>query len=93
KIGDLTFGGNIHYRSEFYTDITTPAGKIRATQDDFFVVDAMAKYEFNKNLSAQLNVNNIFDKEYYANFIYSGSRSQYIYGDPRSATVTLKYKF
>ncbi|WP_418186710.1 TonB-dependent siderophore receptor [Aliarcobacter lanthieri] len=90
KIGDLTFGGNVHWRSEFYTDLATPAGKIRATQDDFFVVDAMARYEFNKNLSAQLNINNLFDKEYYSNMVYS---NQYIFGDPRSAMLTLKYKF
>ena len=43
-----------------------------------------------KNLSAQLNVNNLFDKEYYSNIVYD---MQYIYGDPRNTTLSLNYKF
>ncbi|WP_118885576.1 TonB-dependent receptor [Arcobacter suis] len=50
----------------------------------------MGKYEIPKNLSAQLNVNNLFDKEYYSNIVYD---MQYIYGDPRNTTLSLNYKF
>ncbi|MFY9073852.1 TonB-dependent siderophore receptor [Malaciobacter mytili] len=59
-------------------------------QEAYSTVDLMAKYQFNKNLSAQLNIDNLFDKKYYSNV---GFYSQVAYGTPRSALVTLKYSF
>ncbi len=90
KIGQLTFGGSVDFQGKTYENFAHTTGNKRIQQDAFTIVNAMARYEFTKSLSAQLNVNNIFDKEYYANFPYG---NQYVYGDPRNATITLKYKF
>ena len=90
KIKQLTFGGSIDFQGKTYNDTTSPLGKTRIQQDAFAIANVMTKYEFNKNLSAQLNINNLFDKEYYANFVYG---NQYIYGDPRNTTLSLNYKF
>ncbi|MDN5064520.1 TonB-dependent siderophore receptor [Aliarcobacter butzleri] len=90
KIGQLTFGGSVDFQGKTYENFAHTTGNKKIQQDAFTIVNAMARYEFTKSLSAQLNVNNIFDKEYYANFPYG---NQYVYGDPRNATVTLKYKF
>ena len=49
----------------------------------------MARYKINKNLDLQLNVNNIFDKVYYERL---GANSM-VYGDPRNATLGMKYTF
>lgn len=49
----------------------------------------MAHYEFNRHLSATLNVNNVFDKRYYTNIHFGNGW----YGEPRSAFVNLRYKF
>ena len=43
-----------------------------------------------KGLSAQVNVDNLFDKKYYSQ---AGSFSQYRYGAPRNFTISANYKF
>ena len=91
KLGKYSFGGSANWQDKFYSDVTNPVGdSIRLTQDDVVIINLMGKYEISKNLSAQLNVNNLFDKEYYSNIVYD---MQYIYGDPRNTTLSLNYKF
>lgn len=91
KTGSLTFGGSVKWQSKLYDDVTNPIGDSdRLQQDSFYLVNAMARYNFTKNLSAQLNINNLFDKEYYSNIVYD---AQYVYGEPRNTTLTLKYTF
>ena len=84
-LNDYRFGGGLNYKSKYYTD--TSYGRI--TQDAFITTDLMAGYKVNKNLDLQLNVNNIFDKEYYSGI---GVNSM-VYGDPRNATLGMKYTF
>lgn len=67
----IAFGGSANWQDKFYSDVTNPVGdSIRLTQDDVVIINLMGKYEISKNLSAQLNVNNLFDKEYYSNIVY-----------------------
>ena len=84
-LNDYRFGGGLNYKSKYYTD--TSYGRI--TQDAFITTDLMAGYKVNKNLDLQLNVNNIFDKEYYSGI---GVNSM-VYGDTRNATLGMKYTF
>lgn len=84
-LNDYRFGGGLNYKSKYYTD--TSYGRI--TQDAFITTDLMAGYKVNKNLDLQLNVNNIFDKDYYSGI---GVNSM-VYGDPRNATLGMKYTF
>ena len=91
KLGKYSFGASINWQDEFYVDTTNAVGdSVRLTQEDFFTVNLMGKYDITKNLSAQLNINNLFDKEYYSNIVYD---TQYIYGTPRNTTLSLNYKF
>jgi catecholate siderophore receptor len=55
------------------------------------VADAMAIYDINKNVSLQLNVNNLFDKEYVASVNSGGSR--YTPGQPRNALLSANFKY
>lgn len=56
----------------------------------YALVDVMARYDINKNLSASLNVSNLFDKTYYRQYgFYNGL----IYGEPRRVTLGLQAKF
>lgn len=56
----------------------------------YALFNAMARYEINKNLSATLNVSNLFDKTYYRQYgFYNGL----IYGEPRRVTLSLQAKF
>ncbi|MGB7404006.1 MAG: TonB-dependent siderophore receptor [Arcobacter sp.] len=56
------------------------------TQKSYFLANMMMQYKLNKNLLVQANVDNLFDKKYYND---PGRQ----YGEPRSFTAKLKYKF
>ncbi len=85
KVNDYRFGAGLNYKSKYYK--TSSYGDI--TQDGFITADLMAGYKVNKNLDLQLNINNIFDEEYYSGL---GVNSM-VYGDPRNATLGMKYTF
>jgi outer membrane receptor for ferric coprogen and ferric-rhodotorulic acid len=56
----------------------------------YALFDVMASYQINKNLSANLNVSNLFDKTYYRQYgFYNGL----IYGEPRRFTLSLQAQF
>ena len=71
------------------TDSTAPAAM--PSIPSYVVFDAMAGYTFNKNASVNLNVYNLADKEYISTLNNGGGRL--ILGQPRSAALTLNYKF
>ncbi|MBS7779260.1 TonB-dependent siderophore receptor [Acidovorax sp. CCYZU-2555] len=52
------------------------------------VASLLARYEINRNLTLALNVNNLFDKNY-----YTGTATHALYGAPRNAVATLTYKY
>ncbi|WP_455924671.1 TonB-dependent siderophore receptor [Pseudomonas putida] len=85
---NLTIGGGLRWNSKMAVAYAALKGK--ATQDDYFVTDAMARYRFNDRLSATLNVSNIFDKKYYTAI---QTLAYGYYGEPRNATLELKYEF
>lgn len=60
------------------------------TTDGYWTHRAMVSYEVMDNLDLQLNVNNIFDKEYYVRIRNNGWATP---GDRRSATLTVNYSF
>ncbi|QNA84348.1 TonB-dependent siderophore receptor [Sphingomonas sp. So64.6b] len=67
------------------TGVVEPIG-----QPAYAIVNLMARYAMNKQLSLQLNVDNLFDQTFYSgNSWFPG----FVYGEPRNARVTLKYGF
>ena len=86
----LTIGGGARYTGPIKrgTDgaIGTPA-----QVDGYWAVDAMASYRINKNFDVQLNVYNVFDKEYISAINKSGYR--YTPGAPRTARITANFVF
>jgi len=60
------------------------------SQEAYWVVDAMAKYQVSEHLSATLNVNNLFDKQYYTNI---GFYNTAYYGTPRNVMLTTRWDF
>lgn len=61
------------------------------TMPDYWVGNAMASYDVNKNLSLQLNINNVFNKKYISRINSGGSRYQP--GPERNALLTANLKF
>lgn len=87
----LMVGGGVNWEAVSYMMVTNPLGaEERVQQGAYALVSLMARYDFNKHLSAQLNINNLFDKKYYSQI---GFYSQLAYGAPRNALLTLKYRF
>lgn len=77
----LTIGGGARWQGKAWQDVYN-SGKSRYeefSQEAYWVVDAMAKYQITDNVSATLNVNNLFDKYYYTNI---GFYNTAYYGDP-----------
>ncbi|PWF22570.1 TonB-dependent siderophore receptor [Corticimicrobacter populi] len=89
----LTLGGGMTWQSATYrTGTPWWAGReLTARQGAYPVASLMAHYDFNENLSATLNINNLFDRKYISSIdttFYTG-----IYGTPRNATLNVRYKF
>jgi len=88
----LTIGGGARWQGKAWQDVYN-SGKSRYeefSQEAYWVVDAMAKYQITDNVSATLNVNNLFDKYYYTNI---GFYNTAYYGDPRNVMVTTRWDF
>lgn len=87
----LTLGGGVNWESRTYTVAMNPLGvEDRIEQGSFALVGLMARYQFTDRLSAQLNVDNVFDQKYRRMF---DAFAQTTYGAPRSATLSARYAF
>ena len=87
----LTIGGGVNWQSRIYTNAADPQGnQVAVEQKSYALVNLMARYAFSKQLSAQLNLNNLFDEKFSTLFAAYG---QMTYGAPRGGTVSLNYKF
>ncbi|MFK3737472.1 TonB-dependent siderophore receptor [Massilia sp. TN1-12] len=87
RLSGWTFGGGVQAQGDSYVR----AGALTASQGGYAVYNAMAAYRFNPTWSLQANVNNVFDKVYYAK--YSPNTIGNYYGDPRNVLVSLRAKF
>ncbi|ENO90472.1 TonB-dependent siderophore receptor [Thauera linaloolentis] len=85
----LTLGGGVNWQSRVYYDKVGPNGE-RQQQDAYALASLMASYDFSPALSLQMNVNNVFDKQYQRAVNWYG---QTIWGTPREFLATLRYKF
>lgn len=91
-------GGRYTWQSKIYADATDANdAPVRNQQDAYGLLDLFVSYTPTDRLTLQLSVNNVFDRTYYRNlagewgsFFYSASG---IYGEPRNALLTAKYRF
>ncbi|WHU89940.1 ferric-rhodotorulic acid/ferric-coprogen receptor FhuE [Pantoea agglomerans] len=86
----LTLGGGVNWQTHVWNDVGAPEGNgtWRARQGSYALVDLFARYQVNRNLSLQGNLNNLLDKEYDTNVA-----SSVVYGQPRNFSVTASYTF
>lgn len=89
----VTLGGGARHVGNSVTssnvDTSTLTGIYRIPS--YWIADALVSYEVNKTLSLQLNVNNLFDKNYITS-VNSG-RSRYYPGMSRSALLSANMTF
>lgn len=84
QLSGLTLGGGVTAQSKSVNSQRSISDPGRAIWNVF------ARYEFNPNLSASLNINNLFDKVYWPN---GTSYFKTIYGEPRSVKLSLQATF
>jgi len=77
----LTVGAGVNWQSITGFDLSY------YEQKSYAVTNLMARYDITKNLSASVNLNNVFDKEYYT------TTSAGVYGAPRNLMTSFKYNF
>ena len=88
--GDLhawSVGGGINLQSE----ITSQSGTAFARQGGYTTASAFVSYRISRNLQAQLNVSNLFDKVYYEKIREYGPG--YYYGAPLGAMLTVRGQY
>ena len=95
NLDKLTVGGGARWQSAGWQTVNNwgyPGGgrSEKFTQDPYWLVDLMTRYQLTDNLSATLNVNNLFDKHYYTNIGFYDSAYP---GDPRNVMVTTRWDF
>ena len=95
NLDKLTIGGGARWQSAGWQTVNNwgyPGGgrSEKFTQDPYWLVDLMTRYQLTENLSATLNVNNLFDKHYYTNIGFYDSAYP---GDPRNVMVTTRWDF
>jgi catecholate siderophore receptor len=87
---NLTIGGGARYSGELKRGTDGAIGTPAYTES-YWVFDAMASYPVSRNVDLQLNVYNLFDKNYVAAINKSGYR--YTPATPRSAMLTANFRF
>ncbi|MGY4831793.1 catecholate siderophore receptor Fiu [Sphaerotilaceae bacterium SBD11-9] len=87
----LTIGGGVRYIDTVARTSNSTVTSGVVTVDDYWIADAMVSYDVSKNVSLQLNINNLFDKEYVASVNNGGSR--YTPGVTRNALLTANLSF
>ena len=78
----VTLGGGVNWQSKTGGDLHT------FTQSSYAIANLMARYDISQNLSASVNLNNVFDREYYSSPALAGN-----YGAPRNIMTSFKYDF
>ena len=81
----LKVGGNVSWRDRTYGEL--------AEQNSYAIWNALASYEVTPKLTANLNIYNLFDKEYVTSLYWAGLFGQGFKGSPRSAALSLTYQF
>lgn len=97
----FAIGGAVKYKGERYGGQPDTAANFTTLADGSFVynnpvpsytvADLFAEYRINRNMSLRVNVNNVFDEDYYLAVYRSGA---FLYkGDARQAVATLNLRF
>ncbi|WP_280283147.1 TonB-dependent siderophore receptor [Pseudomonas sp. BN415] len=93
QFNKLTIGGSASWQSKIWKDVWNPAtnaSDFEYTQESYWLLDAMAKYQVTEQVSVTLNANNLTDEKYFSNLgFYEGG----FYGDPRNYMLTTRFDF
>lgn len=83
-----TVGGGGRWQNKTWTSVYPASGEMTLKRGGYVVADAMVRFDINDAWSAQLNINNLFDKSY-----YTGASGIATWGEPRNAMLSLVTRF
>ncbi len=87
----LTVGGGIRWQDKIHGYVWSPSDVYEdITQKNVLLVDLMAKYKVTEKVDVTFNVKNLLNEKYYAGL---GNFDTGFYGEPRSFSVSTKFKF
>lgn len=82
----LELGASLKWQSAISRD---QGGGVTSTQDAYALMDLMARYTFNQHWSVTANLRNLSDEKYLNSLMWA----QNYYGDPRSVSVSLNWRY
>lgn len=82
----LKLGAKMRWQGDTHSDVSDSS---RVQQEAYAIFDLMAGYAFDRHFSVDLNVNNLTNQKYWNSVRWS----QAYYGAPRSASVSLNWKY
>jgi catecholate siderophore receptor len=86
----LELGYGLTYQGSFALNNTSLTAPVQIRSDDYFTHRAFLSYAFENGLTAQLNVQNLTDEDYYTGVRNNGWATP---GEARSAVLSLFYSF
>ena len=81
-LNKVTVGGGVNWQSKVGEDLHT------FSQGSYAITNLLLRYDVTPQLSTSVNLNNLFDREY---FSYAGNHG--MYGAPRNLMTSVKYDF
>ncbi|MGH8031927.1 MAG: TonB-dependent receptor [Luteimonas sp.] len=92
-LGDWTFGYGATYQGSFVTQNNRLTSPVLYQTPNYWVHRAMVAWQVSDSLSLQLNLNNLFDEEYYLRIRNTATSGWATPGEARSAVLTASYRF
>jgi outer membrane receptor for ferric coprogen and ferric-rhodotorulic acid len=89
-LNKLNIGGGVNVSSRYYATTDTGDSVYTLAQGGFATFNLQGGYDITKNVSAQVNVNNLFNRRYYQ--ALGGVGNGNFLGDLRSVLFTLRFK-
>jgi len=95
NLDKVRIGGSLYWQSAIYNDGTTSGIAYHEEQKSYALIGLNARWQATPNLDIRLNVNNLFDKKYYRSLTGQSGLGYptSVYGDPRNAMATVRYRF
>ncbi len=84
----LTVGGGLRWQNQTWRNFNNAGVASRFDAASVTVVDLMARYDFDRTWSAQLNISNLFDRHY-----YTMTGQEVHYGQPRNVSLRVSAHF
>lgn len=85
----FTVGGGVNYQGE--TNRLQNTAGVPVTMPEYWLVNALASYQFTPGFGLRFNVNNLFDEQYVRSFNNNGGR--FSFGAPRAYLLTAEFRF